>query len=77
MFGLRIVGDFGVAIAAPLVILALAGKWLDARYGTRPMFLVAGFALAAAFSATAIYKKTEEFAKEYQRLQEEEKKGEK
>jgi hypothetical protein len=75
MFGMRIVGDFGVAIAAPVVILALAGKWLDGRYGTGRAFTVAGFILAFLLSAGVIWRKTKAFSREYQRLQDEEKKG--
>jgi F0F1-type ATP synthase assembly protein I len=67
-FALRIVGDFGVTIAVPVVVLALIGKWLDAKYGTRPLLLIAGFALAAVVSAVSIARKTKRYAKTYDDL---------
>lgn len=66
--GLRIVGDFGATIAVPVVLLALLGKWLDARWGTRPWLLIAGFALAAAISALSILKKAKRYGREYDAL---------
>ncbi len=65
MLGLRIVGEFGVIIAAPVVILAMLGKWLDTRYDTAPMFLVAGFIFAALLSGISIYRRAKRFGKEY------------
>ncbi len=61
----RIIGEFGAIIAVPAVLAALAGKWLDARFGTRPLFLVVGFALAASCSAVMIDRKAKKFAEEY------------
>lgn len=69
MLALRIVGSFGVAIAVPVVLLALAGKWLDGRYGTAPRFLIAGFALAAIFSATIVWRRTKDFAREFDAIE--------
>jgi len=64
----RIVGEFGAAIAAPVVLLALLGKHLDSKYGTRPLFLIAGFALAAALSTLYVVRRTKSFNAEYQAL---------
>lgn len=69
LFALRIVGDFGVTIAVPIVFFAVIGKRLDAAYGTAPWFLVAGFVLAAVISAVTIVRKTKRYAKEYEELQ--------
>ncbi len=68
LFGLRIIGDFGVTIAVPVVTFALLGKWLDAKWGTKPTFLIAGFILAALLSGASIYRKAKAYGKEYQRL---------
>jgi hypothetical protein len=68
LFGLRIVGDFGVSIAVPVVVLALLGKRLDAAWGTAPLMLVIGFLAAAGISALMIRKKAVAYGKEYQRL---------
>ncbi len=68
LFGLRIVGDFGISIAAPVVVLALLGKWLDAKWGTKPYMLIAGFLVAAGLSALIIRKRAIAYGKEYQAL---------
>ena len=65
---MRIGTDFGITIAAPVVLLSLAGKWLDSRYQTRPLFIIVGFALAALLSGVSIYRKSKEYAKLYKQL---------
>jgi len=65
MLGLRIVGEFGFIIAAPIVVFALLGKWLDGRYDTAPLFLVGGFILAALLTSLSIYRRAQRFGKEY------------
>lgn len=42
----------GYSIAVPLVILLLAGRWLDRRLGTSPWFLISGLVLS--FIATNV-----------------------
>ena len=69
LFALRIVGDFGVTIAVPVVLFAIIGKHLDTAYGTAPWFLIAGFVLAAVISAVAIVRKAKRYAQEYEELQ--------
>ncbi|MBU1915553.1 AtpZ/AtpI family protein, partial [Patescibacteria group bacterium] len=69
MLGFRIVGEFGFIIAAPIVILALLGKWLDGRYDTAPLFLVSGFILAALLSAVSIYRRAKQFGREYSSIE--------
>lgn len=68
VFGLRIAGDFGATIAIPVVVFAYLGKRLDARWGTAPWLLIAGFALAALISGAIIYRKAKRYGKEYQNL---------
>jgi F0F1-type ATP synthase assembly protein I len=68
LFGLRIAGDFGATIAAPVVLFALIGQWLDGKYGTEPRYTIIGFVLAALLSAKMIYKKAKKYAKEYEEL---------
>lgn len=64
----RIIGEFGASIAAPVVILTVIGKRLDAAYGTGPAFLSGGFVLAAVISAAYVVKRAKTFAKEYEAL---------
>jgi hypothetical protein len=68
LFALRIMADFGLTIAAPAVILAMAGKALDVRFGTAPWLLIAGFALAAVCTGALIARKAKRYGEEYQKL---------
>jgi len=69
LFALRIIGDFGVAIAVPIVVFALLGQWLDDKYNSAPIFLIFGFVIAALVSAQSIYKKAKKYGEEYSSLE--------
>lgn len=66
--GLRIVVDFGAAIAVPVVVFVLLGQYLDDHFGLSPLFTILGFVLAALISAKIIYKKAKYYGREYQKL---------
>lgn len=68
LFAMRIMGDFGVSIAAPVVIFVLIGQYLDDKYRRSPWFTIAGFVLAAALSGIMIYRKAKKYGQEYERL---------
>lgn len=68
LLAFRAVSEFGAAIAAPVVLLTVVGKRLDAAYGTGPAFLIAGFALSALLSSLYVFKRTKALNKEYQAL---------
>ncbi|MFA6423897.1 MAG: AtpZ/AtpI family protein [Candidatus Magasanikbacteria bacterium] len=68
IFALKIAGDFGVTIAAPVVIFALIGQKMDESYGTRPLYLVIGMAIAAVFTGLLIYKKAKKYGQQFQDL---------
>lgn len=68
LFALKIVGDFGIAIAAPVVIFSLIGQHFDEKYHRTPLFTIIGFVVAAALSARLIYKKAKRYGQEYQNL---------
>lgn len=68
VLGLKIVSEFGAAIAIPVVLGSIAGKRLDAAYGTKPAFLIAGFALAAVFSAFYVVRRARAYGREYDAL---------
>lgn len=67
--GLRIVGDFGATLAAPVVIFVLVGQWLDARYHHTYLFTAIAFVLAALTSAKIIYKKAKQYDKLYRDIE--------
>ncbi len=50
--------NLGYTIAVPLVVLALAGRYLDKKLGTSPWILLAGILLSIAVSSWLVYKKT-------------------
>lgn len=68
LFALKIIGDFGAAIAAPVVLFVLLGQFLDERYHRRPLFTILAFVLSALISANIIYKKAKKYGQEYQDL---------
>ena len=65
MFGLKIVGDFGMTIAVPVVLFAFIGNRLDLKYGTEPWLTILGFVLAAVITARVIYTKAKRYGKEF------------
>jgi hypothetical protein len=65
LFGLRIAGDFGATIAAPVVLFVLAGQWADARYGGGWRYTVLAFIAAALLSGRLIYRKAKAYGAAY------------
>ena len=68
LLAFRMVGDFGVTIAVPAVLAALAGQWLDTRWGTHPWALILCLVLAFAGTAYFLIRKAKSYAAEYQNL---------
>src|SRR5437016_1714099 len=48
----------GVQFLAAILLSLFAGRWLDARLGTAPVFLILGVFLGAGASMFAMYRKT-------------------
>ena len=68
LLGLKIAGDFGVAIATPVVVFAYVGRWLDGRWGGGWRFTVIAFVVSALLSGLIIYRKAKKYGEEYQKL---------
>ncbi|MBI5221377.1 MAG: AtpZ/AtpI family protein [Candidatus Magasanikbacteria bacterium] len=68
IFALKIVGDFGATIAIPVVISAIVGQKLDAKWQTRPWLLIVFMAISALSSAYLIYKKSKIYGRQFQDL---------
>lgn len=66
VFSLKIIGDFGVTLAVPVVVFSTLGQRLDAYFSSSPWCTVLGFVLASLLSGKLIYKKTKKYAKEYE-----------
>ncbi|MDP1846092.1 MAG: AtpZ/AtpI family protein [Candidatus Moranbacteria bacterium] len=52
--------ELGYTIAVPLVLFALAGRFLDKKLGTSPFLLLAGILLSIGVTSWLVYKKTKE-----------------
>ncbi len=68
IFALKIIGDFGAAIAVPIVFFVLIGQYLDEKYNRSPWFTIFGFVFAALISAKIIYKRAKRYGREYQAM---------
>ncbi|HPH78695.1 MAG TPA: AtpZ/AtpI family protein [bacterium] len=58
LIALSIASQLGFTIALPLVVLALAGRYLDKIYHSSPLFLLIGLFVAFALSSYAVWQKT-------------------
>jgi F0F1-type ATP synthase assembly protein I len=52
--------ELGYTIAVPLVLFALAGRFLDKKLGTSPFLLLAGILISIGVTSWLVYKKTKE-----------------
>jgi len=68
LFALKIAGDFGVAIAAPAVVAALLGNWLDGKYSTYPLFLILCLLVAGLLTAKSIHRKAKRYGEQYNKM---------
>lgn len=64
MEALGFVWEVLVAIAVPIIIFALLGRWLDRTLDTHPWFTVAGFPCAFALAYRIISSKAERFKRD-------------
>lgn len=55
---LSLAWELGYTIAVPLVVLVLFGRFLDKKFGSSPLFLLAGILLAVFISSWAVVFKT-------------------
>ena len=68
LFAIKIMGDFGISIAAPIVILVVIGQYVGDLYGYKVLFTILAFLIATLASAKIIHKKAKNYGKEYQNL---------
>ncbi|OGH63342.1 MAG: hypothetical protein A2848_00825 [Candidatus Magasanikbacteria bacterium RIFCSPHIGHO2_01_FULL_50_8] len=69
LLGFKIMGDFGAAIAVPVVLFVLAGKWLQEKFDFAPFGILGGFIIAALLSTLIIRRKAKWYAAEYKALE--------
>lgn len=58
-----IVWEIFAAIAVPTVLAAFAGRWLDRRFETSPLFIILGLFIALAISGVIVVRKGRRIAK--------------
>ena len=64
----KIFADLTGAIAAPAVLGALLGKWLDARYNTSPRYILLLLFLAFLCTAMMIVRKSTNYKEQYESI---------
>jgi F0F1-type ATP synthase assembly protein I len=57
---LQLAWELGYMISLPAVVFGFAGAFLDKRYGTSPLFLILGFALALLISGVSVVRKVKQ-----------------
>ena len=67
-FALKATADITGTILVPAFVAAIAGKFLDARYGTGRVLFVMLLTLTFLGTAFILLKKVRQYAKEYQKL---------
>jgi len=68
IFSFSLIGQIGFATALPLVIFGLAGRYLDRMYGTKPIFLLIGFAVATVIVYFYLRKIVKESTEKFKKL---------
>lgn len=53
--------DLGISICIPLLVLAGLGIWLDRKFDTKPLFMIAGLLLSLITTGISINKKIKKF----------------
>ena len=61
---LSVVGNMGLAIAVPIVIFSLLGRFLDNKYQTSPWFLLTGMIVALVVTSIILGSKIMKLLKE-------------
>lgn len=54
VIGLSLVFELGYLIAIPIVVCAFGGRFLDRSFGTSPIFLLVGIAIAMVVSGVMV-----------------------
>ncbi len=68
VFAIQAMGDITVTIAAPAVLAALLGKFMDGRLHTGKLFFVILLVLAFLITITVLLRKIRFYGQAYQQL---------
>jgi len=61
---LMLAGELGFLIILPLLIFALAGRWLDQKFGTSPWLFLSGTLLAIIVTSIILIRKIQSIIKQ-------------
>lgn len=61
---LKLFGEVTGLIAVPILIALYAGRWLDQKFGTEPIFFIGLTAFAMVFSTVAIIRISSKYMKQ-------------
>ena len=64
LLAVRLAWNFGYIIAIPAVLFGFGGAYLDKTWGTSPVFILIGFALALAISGLGIWRVVKEIMRQ-------------
>lgn len=53
--------ELGFIIALPITLFAFGGKWLDARFATKPLFVLVGVFFAISVTVFWIYRRFKKY----------------
>lgn len=66
LLAFSLAGQLGLMIALPIVVLALAGRWADVRFGTSPLGILGGALCAAVISGVWVYRSVDRLRAQYE-----------
>ncbi|MFH1444488.1 MAG: AtpZ/AtpI family protein [Candidatus Peregrinibacteria bacterium] len=59
---LRLAWNLGFIIAIPVAVFGFGGAYIDRMWGTTPIFIITGFAMAVILSGVGVYRKVREIS---------------
>lgn len=65
----KILGDFGIVIAVPVILFSKIGLYFDEKYNIYPWLTVCGFVFASIFTGIMVNKKAKIYAKKYEDIE--------
>jgi F0F1-type ATP synthase assembly protein I len=67
-FAIRAMGELTVMIAAPAILAALAGKWLDNYFASGKLWFIILLVLAFVLTIIILPRKIRQYGQDYQKL---------
>jgi F0F1-type ATP synthase assembly protein I len=68
LFSFSLIGQIGFAVAIPLVVFGLLGKYLDNKLNTSPYLLLVGLAIGTIIAFVTVVKIAKQAIKEFDKI---------